>query len=181
MSDTGARVVAAALALKPLGLHLFVSPSGDTSFVVAADPDHPEAGISYETIGQVEAFIADRERAAHPLVPSAPRVGDLVHYVSYGAPGGEECRAAIVTELTEVEVNEQNPAGDGVFRQAVSLCVLNPTGQSFERGVLFDAGAGAPGDPECLSRVNHGNPFRYCECGWIEPHLAGATWHFAEH
>jgi hypothetical protein len=54
-----------------------------------------------------------------------------VHYVSYGTPGGEytsECRAAIVTEAP------------GRFAQdlAVSLCVLNPTGQFFRRNVTWD-------------------------------------------
>lgn len=71
-----------------------------------------------------------------------PSVGRTVHYVSYGTPRGEygsECRAAVVTEVTKVEINEQNPAGDGVYREAVGLCVLNPTGQFFNRGVLFDA------------------------------------------
>ena len=42
-------------------------------------------------------------------------IGRIVHYVSYGTPGGEftsECRAAIVTK---VEANEY-----------VDLCVMNP-------------------------------------------------------
>jgi len=48
-------------------------------------------------------------------------VGRIVHYVSYGTPGGEfsqECRAAIVTEV-------DHSTG------SVGLCVLNPTGQFF--------------------------------------------------
>ena len=56
-----------------------------------------------------------------------PSVGRIVHYVSYGTPGGEfgsECRAAIVTETDP---------GDPVER--VGLCVLNPTGQFFNRTV----------------------------------------------
>jgi hypothetical protein len=55
-----------------------------------------------------------------------PSVGRIVHYVSYGTPGGEygkECRAAIVTEVTT---------------DTVGLCVLNPTGQFFNRGVPQD-------------------------------------------
>lgn len=51
-----------------------------------------------------------------------PSVGCIVHYVSYGTPGGEftsECRAAVVTEL----VTEGG--------EVVSLCVLNPTGVFF--------------------------------------------------
>jgi hypothetical protein len=49
-----------------------------------------------------------------------PSVGRIVHYVSYGTPGGEfgkECRAAVVTEVKTSET--------------VVLCVLNPTGIFF--------------------------------------------------
>jgi hypothetical protein len=93
-----------------------------------------------------------------------PSIGRIVHYVSYGTPGGEygkECRAAIVTEVTETEVNERNPAGDGVFREAVGLCVLNPTGLFLNRGVLRHEGV--PFDDE-------------------HPELAypGGTWHWPE-
>ena len=69
-----------------------------------------------------------------------PTVGRIVHYTSYGAPGGEYpsvCRAAIVTEVTQVEVNEKNLDGDGVFRETVGLCVLNPEGMYFSRGVVY--------------------------------------------
>lgn len=55
-----------------------------------------------------------------------PTIGRIVHYQSYGTPGGEytqEARAAIVTE-----VHEDNWVG---------LCVLNPTGQFFHRSVPF--------------------------------------------
>lgn len=51
-------------------------------------------------------------------------VGNTVHYVSYGTPGGEytrQCRAAIVTAAT--------PDAEGA---AVSLAVLNPTGLFFD-------------------------------------------------
>ena len=53
-----------------------------------------------------------------------PTVGRIVHYVSYGTPGGEvasECRAAVVTEA------------DG--GSTVALAVLNPTGLFFNTGV----------------------------------------------
>jgi hypothetical protein len=53
-----------------------------------------------------------------------PTVGRVVHYVSYGTPGGEhpggECRAAIITEVTD---------------QGLGLAVLNPTGLFFDRQV----------------------------------------------
>lgn len=52
-----------------------------------------------------------------------PSVGRVVHYVSYGTPGGEytsECRAAIVTGT------------DSTSDVFVSLCVLNPSGLFFK-------------------------------------------------
>ena len=57
-----------------------------------------------------------------------PSVGRIVHYVSYGTPGGEYssvCRAAIITEVYE-------------GTQAVALCVLNPTGQFFNTTIPYD-------------------------------------------
>jgi hypothetical protein len=60
-----------------------------------------------------------------------PSVGRVVHYVSYGTPGGEygkECRAAIVTEVS--------PESEGDGQEIVGLCVLNPTGLFFNRGVV---------------------------------------------
>lgn len=58
-----------------------------------------------------------------------PSVGRIVHYVSYGTPGGEytsQCRAAVVTEVC--------PDPDG----CVGLAVLNPTGLFFDRHVEQD-------------------------------------------
>jgi len=57
-----------------------------------------------------------------------PSIGRIVHYQSYGTPGGEylpEPRAAIITEVE----------GDSEGR--VGLCVLNPTGQFFNRLVPY--------------------------------------------
>lgn len=59
---------------------------------------------------------------------SEPSIGRIVHYVSYGTPGGEyvkQCRAAIVTDLS--------PGG------LVALAVLNPTGMFFNVQVSYDA------------------------------------------
>lgn len=56
-----------------------------------------------------------------------PTVGRIVHYVSYGTPGGEyqpEHRAAVVTAVHDQWV--------------VSLCVLNPTGFFFNQQVAQD-------------------------------------------
>lgn len=61
-----------------------------------------------------------------------PIVGDIVHYVSYGTPGGRfksVCRAAIVTDLESSGVDPH---------EAVSLCVLNPSGMFFDQGLPHD-------------------------------------------
>lgn len=63
-----------------------------------------------------------------------PSVGRIVHYVSYGTPGGEytsECRAAVITELGPYDVDSD---------PVVGLCVLNPTGQFFNREVPYSPG-----------------------------------------
>jgi hypothetical protein len=84
----------------------------------------------------------------------------MVHYVSYGTPGGEygrECRAAVITEVGQVP-------GDST---AVGLCVLNPTGQFFNRGVACDLG----------KHAERGAAGRNL-CGDLE--YAGGTWHWPE-
>lgn len=77
---------------------------------------------------------------------SHPRIGDVVHYVSYGTPGGEytsECRAAVVTEVGAWITVETTPAesysrSEGrpirtaeqwFYSDALTLKVLNPTGE----------------------------------------------------
>lgn len=53
-----------------------------------------------------------------------PSVGRIVHYKSYGTPGGEytpECRAAVITEVHREDV--------------VSVAVLNLTGMFFNQRV----------------------------------------------
>lgn len=66
-----------------------------------------------------------------------PTVGVIVHYQSYGTPGGEylpEPRAAIVTKVGGQFVNDDT----------VGLCILNPTGQFFNTSVPY-AGEPSPG------------------------------------
>lgn len=82
-----------------------------------------------------------------------PSVGRIVHYVSYGTPGGEYksvCRAAVITE---VDGFGAVPEGDV---PCIGLCVLNPEGQFFNRGVR-------QADADSLS-------------GWYP----GGTWHWPE-
>lgn len=103
-----------------------------------------------------------------------PSIGRVVHYVSYGTPGGEyasECRAAVVT-VPVSEFASRTPE--------VGLCVLNPTGMFFNESVVYNEGAEVSGDPDCQLAASHGSPLRYCQCGWSEATLRGGTWHWPE-
>lgn len=60
-----------------------------------------------------------------------PSIGRIVHYVSYGTPGGEytsECRAAVVAGVVD----------EGM----VDLVVFNPTGLFFNRCTQDDNNRG---------------------------------------
>lgn len=66
-------------------------------------------------------------------VGQKPSVARIVHYQSYGTPGGEfksEPRAAVITAVEDEE--------QGI----VSLCVLNPTGLFFNQHVTRGDGPG---------------------------------------
>lgn len=83
-----------------------------------------------------------------------PSVGSVVHYVSYGTPGGEyrrQCRAAVVTETAQ----------DATF---VGLAVLNPTGVFFRHllggGCRLDAGAG-DAEWSCDGREHRGGTWHW--------------------
>jgi hypothetical protein len=89
-----------------------------------------------------------------------PTVGRIVHYVSYGTPGGEytsQCRAALVTAV--------RVAAPGHDRGApfVDLCVLNPEGLFFNQNCHYDEGgtSDTPGAPTARS-------------------YRGGTWHWPE-
>ena len=95
-----------------------------------------------------------------------PSVGRIVHYVSYGTPGGEygkECRAAIVTEVS----GEHASSYRGGLEPVVGLCVLNPAGQFFNQGVKPDQGL----DPVAGGLLTH-------LCGSRD--YRGGTWHWPE-
>ena len=74
-----------------------------------------------------------------------PSIGRIVHYVSYGTPGGEypkTCRAAVINSCGELL---PYPRHDDKFEpldvdepELVDLCVLNPTGMFFNLGVPQD-------------------------------------------
>jgi hypothetical protein len=62
-----------------------------------------------------------------------PTVGRIVHYQSFGTPGGEylpKPRAAIVTDVPEA--NHPDAAAG-----KVGLCILNPTGMFFNPSVPY--------------------------------------------
>lgn len=67
-----------------------------------------------------------------------PTVGRIVHYQSHGSPNGQHQslpRAAVITEVHyEPRSEEEEPKVS-----IVGLCVLNPTGQYFDRDVPYSA------------------------------------------
>ena len=72
------------------------------------------------------------------MADQKPTVGRIVHYHSYGTPGGEfkpEPRAAIVTHVND----------DGT----IDLCAVNPTGLFFNRNVSMGGPDGATPQPGC--------------------------------
>ena len=85
-----------------------------------------------------------------------PSIGRIVHYVSYGTPGGEfqkACRAAIITA---VHSNDE-VSGEPIEDELVALAVLNPTGMFFQELCPHD---------EKKNEVNN---------NW-----AGGSWHWPE-
>jgi hypothetical protein len=65
-------------------------------------------------------------------MPQIPSIGRIVHYHSYGTPGGEylpQPRAALVTAVDLVAEDPDT--------YVASLCVLNPTGMFFHQHVEF--------------------------------------------
>lgn len=93
-----------------------------------------------------------------------PSVGRIVHYVSYGTPGGEygrECRAAVITEVQSFKPGSAEEARSS----EVGLCVLNPTGQFFNRTVPYD-----PGQSDAAEATNLCDGLDY----------RGGSWHWPE-
>lgn len=87
------------------------------------------------------------------MTDQAPSVGRMVHYVSYGTPGGEyssECRAAVVTEVHTADT--------------IGLGVLNPTGMFFNRNVPYGPAIGS--ETNGFSSLCDGNEHE------------GGTWHW---
>lgn len=109
---------------------------------------------------------------------SKPSVGRIVHYVSYGTPGGEyhsTCRAAVIVEVGQwvtVKAVEEVPGEQRTVHQvwepeACALAVLNPT------GAFFNGAAGV----EC--RHMELPPSDKIVFGEATTHRGG-TWHWPE-
>lgn len=97
-----------------------------------------------------------------------PSVGRIVHYVSFGTPGGEytsQCRAAIIAGVPEgalpVADSERAETWDS-DAVVCDLVVLNPT------GLLFNRCSQHEGDAEHVDA----EPGR--------PTYRGGTWHWPE-
>lgn len=85
------------------------------------------------------------------MASQRPSVARIVHYKSYGTPGGEyepACRAAIVTAVDPLEGAPGHPS------ENVALCVLNPTGLFFREGVQHDEESKAGGTWHWPERVD---------------------------
>lgn len=84
---------------------------------------------------------------------SKPSVGRIVHYVSYGTPGGEYpsvCRAAIITDIHGA-VKEGHAEWD---QGDVHLAVLNPEGMFFNKYVCHDEADKAGGTWHWPERID---------------------------
>jgi hypothetical protein len=93
-----------------------------------------------------------------------PSIGRIVHYVSYGTPGGEyasECRAAVITEVTFAydplppipDDQTVTMHFDSMPIEVVGLCVMNPTGLFLNREVRHDEDGKAGGTWHWPERV----------------------------
>lgn len=95
-------------------------------------PEQLWDGHSTEEKYQRVASLCYDDLMANKQEERTPAVGRIVHYVSYGTPGGEfskSCRAAVITEVTG-----ERDLYPGTW--IVGLCVLNPSGQFFNQSVM---------------------------------------------
>lgn len=70
------------------------------------------------------------------MADQQPSVGRIVHYVSYGTPGGEytsQCRAAIIAGIPQLSPGNEAQKAVEQWPDEVDLVVVNPTGFFFNR------------------------------------------------
>lgn len=99
-----------------------------------------------------------------------PVIGDIVHYVSYGTPGGEyvsTCRAAIITEVHEL-ASQQSDMSPVPGHWIVSVYVLNPSGIFFDQRVVYCPGVATYPEMKGARCTSGTRVYR------------GGTWHWIE-
>lgn len=70
-----------------------------------------------------------------------PSVGRIVHYRSFGTPGGEyqpECRAAIIAGIPKLSADDEAQKFIEHWAEECDLVVLNPTGMFFNQRCVQD-------------------------------------------
>jgi hypothetical protein len=79
-----------------------------------------------------------------------PSIGRIVHYVSYGTPGGEypkACRAAIVTQVLPEDPEHKD--------FVVGLCVMNPTGFFLNPEIEYGEGEETDEDNDLCDHMDY--------------------------
>lgn len=116
------------------GVESEVYPCKDSVFRKTYEPlDEQPTGDSLDALSpNAQAFA----RGGVVIEAPAPSIGRIVHYQSYGTPGGEhlpEPQAAIITKVHQVP-----PSSEGAVtaRDVVDLFVIYPNGTSHKAGVL---------------------------------------------
>lgn len=70
------------------------------------------------------------------MADQKPSVGRMVHYVSFGTPDGSQ------TYDSRCRDHRSRSTHEPARTSTAGLCVLNPTGQFFNRGVVQHEGDG---------------------------------------
>lgn len=102
------------------------------------------------------------------MTDQTPTVGRIVHYRSFGTPGGEyapRCRAAIVTEvptnddlgITDAMLDDPETREMFTGAPVVSVAVVNPTGLFFDEHLPYDEDGERGGTWHWPTACPHGN------------------------
>lgn len=120
--------------------HTEISQAWPTALALGARDQRFKSSISDH---RLLVFSKDRE-----MVNKVPAIGRIVHYVSYGTPGGEykpgKHRSAIITAVYSRDGElGSDPTGPEDVSSTVGICVLNPTGAFFHEFCPYDPEARA--------------------------------------